>query len=101
MSRTSGPTTVAETAASVTVHYWAAARSAAGAASDTFAVDGPVTLRDVLHLVSTARPSPQLAKVLDMCAVLVDDRPTGAREPEDVVVQPGETVEFLPPFAGG
>ena len=101
MSTTPGQPTSVETAASVTVHYWAAARSAAGADSDTFAVDGPVTLLDVLRLVTTARPSPELLRVLDICAVLVGDRPVGARDPQDVVVEPGETIEFLPPFAGG
>ncbi len=101
MSTTPDRPTSAETATTVTVHYWAAARSAAGADSDTFAVDGPVTLREVIGLVTSARPAPQLSRVLDVCAVLVGDRPVGARDPEDVVVEPGETVEFLPPFAGG
>ncbi len=101
MSTTPGQPTSVETASSVTVHYWAAARSAAGSASDTFAVEGPVTLRDVLAMVTTARPSPELQRVLGVCAVLVGDRPVSAREPEDVVVRGGETVEFLPPFAGG
>ncbi|WP_248583367.1 MoaD/ThiS family protein [Nocardioides sp. InS609-2] len=101
MSSTPGQPTSVETASSVTVHYWAAARSAAGTDSDTFVVDGPVTLRDVLRMVTTARPSPELLRVLDACAMLVGDRPVGARSPDDVVVQMGETVEFLPPFAGG
>lgn len=101
MGTTSGQATTAETAASVTVHYWAAARSAAGTDSDTFDVTGPVTLADVLGLVLARRTAPQLARVLDVCAVLVGDRPTGSREPAAVEVRPGETVEFLPPFAGG
>jgi molybdopterin synthase sulfur carrier subunit len=90
-----------ETTAPVTVHYWAAARAAAGAEADTFEVAGPVTLAEVVAMVLRRRPSPQLERVLDMCAVLVGERPTGAREPADVRVEPGETVEFLPPFAGG
>jgi plastocyanin len=33
--------------------------------------------------------------------VLVGDRPVASEEPEAVLVAPGQTVEFLPPFAGG
>jgi sulfur-carrier protein len=33
--------------------------------------------------------------------VLVGERPVGGRDPSAVVVRPGETVELLPPFAGG
>jgi len=39
--------------------------------------------------------------VLEVCSVLVGDRPVASRDPDSVVVEPGETVEFLPPFAGG
>lgn len=85
----------------MTVHYWAAARAAAGADSDTFVVDGPVSLAHVVSRVLGARPSPELARVLGVCAVLVGDLPVGTREPADVVVEPGVIVEFLPPFAGG
>jgi hypothetical protein len=31
----------------------------------------------------------------------VGDRPVGSVPPDLVTVQPGSTVEFLPPFAGG
>jgi molybdopterin synthase sulfur carrier subunit len=43
----------------------------------------------------------RLADVLAVCSVLVGDRPVGSRAPEDVSVWPGQTVEMLPPFAGG
>jgi hypothetical protein len=36
-----------------------------------------------------------------VCSVLVGDRPVGAHDPDSVEVLPGETVELLPPFAGG
>lgn len=101
MGPTSAGSTGAETAGVITVHYWAAARSAAGADADTFEVAGPVTLAEVLERVLAARPGPDLARVVGVCSVLVGDRPTGAREPADVLVAPGETVELLPPFAGG
>lgn len=101
MGTTPGPSSAAETGSTVTVHYWASARAAAGTDSDTFEVDGPVTLAEVLALVEAAHPGPDLARVLGVCSVLVGDRPAGSREPRDVVVGPGETVELLPPFAGG
>ena len=42
-----------------------------------------------------------LRKVLEVCSVLVGDRPAGAADRTAVRVAPGATVEFLPPFAGG
>ena len=33
--------------------------------------------------------------------MLVGDRPVATEDPETVVVEPGQSVEFLPPFAGG
>jgi len=83
----------------VTVRYWAGARAAAGTSEDVFEVDGPVTLADVVRRVLEAHPG--AAAVVGVCSVLVGDQPVGAREPEDVAVAPGSTVELLPPFAGG
>jgi hypothetical protein len=42
-----------------------------------------------------------LAEVLAVCSALVGDLPVGSADPGEVIVRPGETVEFLPPFAGG
>ena len=36
-----------------------------------------------------------------VCSVLVGDRPVGAHDPALVEVRAGDTVELLPPFAGG
>jgi molybdopterin converting factor small subunit len=33
--------------------------------------------------------------------VLVGDRPVGSTDPREVVLSAGDTVELLPPFAGG
>lgn len=84
----------------VTVRYWAGARAAAGVDRDELEVDGPTTLADVVRRVVTAHPG-RLEGVLAVCSALVGDRPVGTRAPADVVVRPGDTVEFLPPFAGG
>lgn len=83
----------------VTVRYWAGARAAAGVAEDVFDVDGPVTLAAVVRRVLEAHPAAE--RVVGVCSVLVGDRPVGGQDPAQVVVEPGSTVELLPPFAGG
>ncbi len=86
----------------VTVRYWAAARAAAGVEAETVPVGDGATLADVLAAVRSRHGArSRLADVLAVCSVLVGDRPVGSRAPEDVPVWPGETVEMLPPFAGG
>ena len=98
MSTPPGSSPTAET---VTVRYWAAARSAAGVASDELEVDGPVALAEVLRRVRALHPEQRMAGVLEVCSVLVGDRPVSTEDPETVEVRPGQGVEFLPPFAGG
>jgi molybdopterin synthase sulfur carrier subunit len=89
-------------AGQVRLRYWAAARAAAGVEADVLEITGPVSLATVrarakeLH-ASTAR----FGAVLDTCSVLVGDRPVASEDPSTVTVEPGQTVEFLPPFAGG
>lgn len=85
----------------VTVRYWASARAAAGVEADVLEVTGPTSLAEVVRRVLAARPDPRLADVLGVCSVLVGDRPAGAQDRESVTVRPGDSVEFLPPFAGG
>jgi len=86
----------------VHVHLWAAARAAAGTAEAQVPVDGPVSLATVTARVLGQHPDDgRLARVLGVCSVLVDDRPAGAGDPAEVVVHPGQAVQYLPPFAGG
>ena len=85
----------------VTVRYWAAARSAAGTDHDDLPVDGPVTLADVVRRVVAAHPAARMAGVLEVCSVLVGDRPVSTLDPAEVEIRPGDEVQFLPPFAGG
>lgn len=86
----------------VVVRYWAAARAAAGTESDSFEVSAGTTLADVLALVRSAHADrPRLADVLAACSMLVGDRPVGAQDPAEVGLRPGDTIELLPPFAGG
>jgi molybdopterin converting factor small subunit len=87
---------------SVTVRYWAAARAAAGVDADTVAVAGGTTLAEVLDEVRRLHADrPRLAEVIGVCSVLVGDRPVGATDPAAVPLRPGDSVELLPPFAGG
>jgi sulfur-carrier protein len=88
-------------ASTVTVRYWASARAAAGVATDDLTVDGPVTLAELRDRAVALHPGTRLEAVLGVCSVLVGDRPVATRDPATVMVGPGETVEFLPPFAGG
>ena len=86
----------------VTVRLWASARAAAGEAEVSVEVPGPVSvawLRD--ELVRRHPNGGRLDPVLQVCSVLVGDRPLGTADPATVEVQPGGSVEFLPPFAGG
>lgn len=85
----------------IRVRYWAAARAAAGTAEDLLDADGPLTLAEVTARALARHEGTRLADVLAVCSVLVGDRPAGSRERASVVVEPGSTVEFLPPFAGG
>ena len=86
----------------VTVHLWAAARAAAGEASVLVDVPGPVSVAWLREELVRRHPNGErLAPVLQVCSVLIGDRPLGKADPATVEVEPGGTVEFLPPFAGG
>lgn len=91
----------AETAASVTVRYWASARAAAGVDSEVVEVPGGLSLAALVNALVERHPESRLASVLGVCSVLVGDRPAGSGDRAEVWVAPGDHVEFLPPFAGG
>lgn len=82
----------------VTVRYWAAARSAAGVDGESVA---GATLADILAAVHANHPERRFADVVAICSVVIGDRPVGSRDPAEIRMAPGDTVEFLPPFAGG
>lgn len=86
----------------VTVRFWAAARAAAGAPDERIEVPGPVSVGDLLERVLARHGhDPALQKVLGVCSVMVAGRQLRTADPAAAVVQPGDVVEFLPPFAGG
>lgn len=83
----------------VDVHYFAAARAAAGRAQDTAEAATLGELLDVLrqrHTGST-EAGMSFAEVLERCTFLVD----GASATEDAVLAGASRVDVLPPFAGG
>lgn len=83
----------------VTVRYWAAARAAAGVESEHVQA---ASLADVLEEIHRKHADSQrFADVISICAVLIGETPVGARDPGQVPVHAGDTIEFLPPFAGG
>jgi molybdopterin synthase sulfur carrier subunit len=87
--------------APITVRYWASARAAAGVESDDLAVTGALSLADVVRRAAALHPGTRLPGVLEACSVLLGDQPVKSLDPDAVLVRPGQTVEFLPPFAGG
>ncbi|WP_017936574.1 MoaD/ThiS family protein [Nocardioides sp. Iso805N] len=86
---------------SITVHYWAGARAAAGTSQDILDAPAPITLADVMARAMALHPGTRLGDVLAVCSTLVDDRPTASEDAAEVMVRPGQAVQFLPPFAGG
>jgi sulfur-carrier protein len=86
----------------VRVRLWAAARAAAGADELTVTVAPGASVADVRRAMVAALPDrPDLPRVLDVCSVLLGDRPMGSADAEHVPVPDGVDLEFLPPFAGG
>lgn len=87
--------------AHIRVRYWAAAKAAAGVAQDDLEVEGSLPLAEVVRRAVGLHPGTRLEEVLQVCSALVDDRPVKRLDPATVLVDPGQSVEFLPPFAGG
>lgn len=88
----------------IIVRFWAGARAAAGVGEVSVeGADGP-SLTDLLDRVMEAvapERRDHLTRVVAACSVLVDGQGTAGRAPATVRLEPGQTVELLPPFAGG
>ena len=82
---------------SVSLHYWAGARAAAGVAEEVIEAR---SVAEALELACSARSNPRFDRVIRASSVLVDGR---AAHEEDLKRQLRESVqvEVLPPFAGG
>jgi molybdopterin converting factor small subunit len=86
----------------VTVRYFAAARASAGTTDENLAVvpaDGGAgcTIGDVLD-AAVGRHGPDLRRILLRCSFLLDEVAVHGRQ---TPVTDGQSVDVLPPFAGG
>jgi molybdopterin synthase sulfur carrier subunit len=83
--------------ATISLHYWAGARAAAGVASEEVVAD---SVAEALATARNRRADPHFERVLRASSVLID----GVAAHEDQLSQPVKgmvRVEILPPFAGG
>lgn len=80
----------------VTVRYFAAARAAAGSDSEQLNVPSGVTVGELVDGLGDR--SQELARVLSRCSYLCDG--VAVRDKAQPL-QPGNTIDVLPPFAGG
>jgi sulfur-carrier protein len=80
----------------VTVRYFAAARAAAGTESETVILRPGTTVAELVGRLAGRRT--RLATVLSRCSYLCD----GIAVRDDTkALRAGDTIDVLPPFAGG
>jgi molybdopterin synthase sulfur carrier subunit len=85
--------------AKVTIQYWAAAKEAAGMATEAVEAE---TLAEALDVIVARRGQDgRLRSILARSSFLVDGAPAGRRVPADLVLPEAARIEVLPPFAGG
>jgi sulfur-carrier protein len=80
----------------VTVRYFAAARAAAGSESETVVVRPGTTVAELVGRLAVR--GTRLATVLRRCSYLCDGI---AVRDETAALRAGDTIDVLPPFAGG
>jgi len=97
----SGPSRAGDETKAIRVHYWASARAASGTDAESVVVSEPISLAELIKLLVDRHPESNLVDVLHACSVLRGDEPVKNRDPASVEVRPGQSIEFLPPFAGG
>ena len=104
MGRITGMTETTETTetgtAVVAVRFFAAARAAAGRAEQDFALQPGTTLEALLDRIERELPDAdgRGREVLARCSVLRNGESGAAPA---TVLADGDTVDLLPPFAGG
>lgn len=80
----------------VIVRYFAAARAAAGAESETVTVQYGTSVAELIDGIAVR--DERLATVLARCSYLRDGI---AVRDQTTTLRAGETIDVLPPFAGG
>jgi molybdopterin converting factor small subunit len=86
----------AASAVGITVRYFAAARAAAGSDSEELTVRSGATVAELVD--GLGGRSQELARVLVRCSFLCDG--VAVRDKAQLL-QAGNTIDVLPPFAGG
>jgi molybdopterin synthase sulfur carrier subunit len=81
---------------SLTVRYFGAARAAANSEVETLTAASDINIAELTRLLGDENP--RLAAVLVRCSYLIDGV---AVRNADVRLQNKQTVDVLPPFAGG
>ena len=84
------------TVETITVRYFAAARAAAGSDSEQLTVHSGATVGELVDTLGGR--SQELARVLARCSFLCDGL---ALRHQAQPLQAGNTIDVLPPFAGG
>jgi molybdopterin synthase sulfur carrier subunit len=82
---------------SVSLHYWAGARAAAGVAEERIEAR---SVAEALQLACDQRSNPRFDKVIAASSILVDGLTAHQEDLERPLTVPVR-VEVLPPFAGG
>jgi sulfur-carrier protein len=80
----------------ITVRYFAAARAAAGSESEQLAVPAGATVGELVDTLGGR--SQELSRVLSRCSYLCDGM---AVRDKAQPLRAGNTIDVLPPFAGG
>lgn len=87
---------MSDASTTVTVRLFAAAGAAAGSERLTLSLSTPATVDDAIRELS--HRSDALALVLQKCSFLCDGMAVRDRT---IVLRPDQTLDVLPPFAGG
>jgi len=74
-------------------------RAAAGVSEEQ--VDARTLAELQQEILLRHRDSQRFADLVSICSTLIGEVPVGSREPSSVTLSAGDTVELLPPFAGG
>jgi molybdopterin converting factor small subunit len=88
--------TTSQVTVQLTVRYFAAARAAANAETEALRVEPGTTVAGLVDRL--AARGPELAKVLSRCSFLCDGMAVRDVASE---LSDGQTIDVLPPFAGG
>ncbi|MBV8348012.1 MAG: MoaD/ThiS family protein [Mycolicibacterium sp.] len=80
----------------VTVRFFAAARAAAGSDAQTLVLGPGATVSELVSVLGKGNPG--LAEVLERCSYLCDE--VAVRD-TSMTLRPGQTIDVLPPSAGG